>query len=249
MALSADQLAHFAATVDPRLNGAAGAIEAALRTAEPRERYGNDLAGSEQARALRAWRDRHPRTERPAGYTSALTSTPVGSIAPGPFSAADVEFLRRLPTDPAALDDEQVAALVELEFQATERGDRRLIAAIMAPVRELDERRAAQYITDAARKFPEPPRADELHGVLADAIRREEPALTADEAATRARIRLDEAHEELIRVHHARLAPDQMIARPQRGPSAPMMVAQREREQWSATTASRVIEGLQRVPV
>jgi len=110
------------------------------------------------------------------------------------LNAADLGWLQRLPAEPHHISYEDGRVLAGMA-QATKLGssDRRLVDSIWNPVKQLhDIGQAKANLANAdAAAVPTPPPA--THDVLATALAREMPMLTADEVRARARTQLADA--------------------------------------------------------
>lgn len=119
----------------------------------------------------------------------------------GTLSPSDLEWLRRLPSDPAAVPVEDARTVLRLEAAVTDLSDKRLLRSIGDPLRAFHARATelaqARAVIDAhqppaglpghlASPFGEPHRR-----LLAAAVQEEHPDLTEHEARRRAEEMLD----------------------------------------------------------
>jgi len=149
----------------------------------------------------------------PVAVYSNPTRRPVHQGPAKPLDAADLAWLQRLPSDAAKVAPEDVSILVGLAAQAKHpSSEHRLISAILAPI-ELHhaQREAETAVTNLRRPLPRIPAS--VVGALAEAIRREMPQLSDDEALGRARqqatdavAKRDATHEQRLLDARARLA-------------------------------------------
>jgi len=182
-----------------------------------RRRFDTDSPGSAYGNvAERAFLDQLANVDPPRrdpGYDSPVKAAvaPAGQ-EPQALTAAGIEWIKQLPPDPADVSYEDAKALAALAANVTGQ-DALYARSVLAPIRRLHDGRAAEVEVRNLQRRPTPPAPPGTDRLLAAAIRREEPALTEDEAAQRAVRsiadavdRRDASHAEQIDTARAKVA-------------------------------------------
>lgn len=110
-----------------------------------------------------------------------------------PLTPVEIAWLQNLPTDPAAMHEDDAVALGTLARTLTYGStDSRLVNAKWRPVAEYHDG-LQREVDQANAKVPMPGIPSSALGALADAVAEENPSLTYPEALTRAGTAIDEA--------------------------------------------------------
>lgn len=182
MALSSKQLVDLFAT--PSTHGAYEGMIAALRLSA-----GHSNA---EARLLDQLEAAVPPRPSLASYDDPTRFHPaeLPEVARKALEPADLVWLQRVSSDPAQVSYEDAKTLARLAAETTLGSpDGRLVRSVYEPVRRLHATRAAEVAAQNLRNTRSPiiPSEPGAVTVVADAILRERPQVTADEAQGTAR--------------------------------------------------------------
>ena len=133
------------------------------------------------------------RKAQPYVNPARVRPTPGAAVAKQPLTAADIEWLRRLPAEPAQVSVEDATTLARMMSQAASTSDRRLLAAHYGPVwahHDILEQQAERQIRLENAQAPRGVRSQQVEraaiDALATSVQKQFPELREQEARNRA---------------------------------------------------------------
>lgn len=174
-----------------------------------RARVDDDLAPEARLIDAQMQMPKRPCPPAPAANPARLTRPIARSEG---LSPSDLEWIRRLPSDPKDFADDDVRRLAELEAGAASESDCRLLATVLGPARRIHDRREeetrlAHQLAEARHPRSTPAIARLAEAALRDVLTREARATVEREVGPAFRARAlvlaeDEAHREAAeRIH------------------------------------------------